>query len=391
MGATVAEVVVDTFDPTFQPGGEFSVGVEEELLLVDEQGVLLGAAATPVVQALRRVTTDRGVVTGEIFADQLELNTPVCANADEVARSLGELRSSAVDAGARLMAVGVHPTAPLGEVSVSRSTRYETIAEEYGGLLRTPTSALQVHVGMPDADTMMSAYRGLRSRLPLLRALSACSPFWHGVDSGLASARACILRSYPRTTGAPRLCSWDEYVRRTAAIMAAAGVPDHTYVWWDLRPRPELGTVEVRVMDAQPSLERVAGLTALVQGLARWVVETPDQEDLPDVALEANDHRATRDGLEACVVDIDGSMRPLRQVGTQALTDARRVLGPDGLDAPLADIERMLSEPNEPARQRQVVEDRGLVALVEDLVTRTQAESPTARRATGKGGSARSA
>ena len=153
--------------------------------------------------------------------------------------------------------------------------------------------------------------------------------------------------------------------------MAAAEVPDHTYVWWDLRPRPELGTLEVRVMDAQTSLSRVAGLTALVQGIARHAVEAPDPEELSDDVIAVNDHRVLRLGLDARIVDVDATMRPLREIAARTVSQARAVLSPDGLDGPLEVVEQMLLEPGEPARQRQLVAAGGLTALLADLVART--------------------
>ena len=166
----------------------------------------------------------------------------------------------------------------------------------------------------------MLAYQALRNRLPVLRALAAGSPYWHGRDSGLASSRSAILRSYPRTTMPPALRNWEQYVQTVTRQMRAAEVPDYTYVCWELRPHPRLGTIEVRVMDAQPSLARIAGLTALVQGLARHAAEVPDRDDLPDDVLVANDFAACRYGLEARVVDPDGSrfrhtLNPQAQAG----------------------------------------------------------------------------
>jgi carboxylate-amine ligase len=169
----------------------------------------------------------------------------------------------------------------------------------------------------------------------------------------------------------PALRSWEEYVARTEALVAAAEAPDHTYVWWDVRPRPLLGTLEVRVMDAVASLAVVAGLTALVQGIARRAVEAPDPVDLPDDVLAINDDRSARHGLEAWVVDVDGSRRPMREVAARVLTDARTALQADGLDAPLDAVEEVLQRPAEPERQRKVVATGGLPALLEDLVART--------------------
>ncbi len=339
-------------------------------MLVDAAGELLGAEAVSLVDSLRE-RTPCGVVTGEVYADQVELNTPVCTGADGVWRSLRELRRAVSEQGARAIAVGIHPTAALGAAAIVASPRYDRILDEYAGLLRTPTAALQVHVGLPDEDTAMLAYRGLRHRLPLLGALAAGSPHWHGLDSGLASTRSAILRSYPRTTMPPLLRSWEEYVVRTEALMAAAEAPDLTYVWWDLRPRPLLGTLEVRVMDAVPSLSAVAGLTALVQGIARRAVEAPDPVDLSDDVLAVNDHRVTRYGLEARVVDTDGTMRPMRQVAARVLAEVRATLAGDDLEGPLDAVEAMLRGPTEPARHRRLVATGGMPALLADLITRT--------------------
>lgn len=355
----------------FVPGGEFTVGVEEELMLVGRGDDLLGDAAAPLVHALSRSWTGAGLVTGEVFVDQVELSSPPCPRAEDVVAALRGMRAWLLEQGARPMAVGVHPTAPFGAACLAPSPRYDRIVAEYAGLLRTPTAALQVHVGLPDEDTAMLAYRGLRHRLPLLRALAAGSPYWHGVDSGLSSSRSAIIRSYPRTTVPPLLRTWEEHLARTAELMAAAEVDDPTYVWWDLRPRPLLGTLEVRVMDAQPSLRRVAALTALVQGIARRAVEAPDADDLPDHVVAVNDEQVTRHGLEGRVVEVDGTVRPLREAAVRVLAEARQVLAGDGLDPPLDEVEAMLAGPAEAERQRRLVADAGLPGLAADLVART--------------------
>ncbi|WP_210440366.1 carboxylate-amine ligase [Nocardioides xinjiangensis] len=357
--------------PEYRPGGELTVGVEEELMLVDSAGEMLGAAAGGLVASLSAQPLDGGVVTGEVYVDQVELNTPVCASADEVWRSLRLLRGCVTAGGARPLAAGVHPSAALGGAVLASSPRYDRILDEYAGLLRTPTAALQVHVALPDPETAMLAYRALRHQVPLLRALAAGSPYWHGVDSGLASSRSAILRSYPRTTVPPLLRTWEEYVERTEALLDAAEAPDHTYVWWDVRPRPLLGTIEVRVMDAVPSLAAVAGLTALVQGIARRAVEAPDRVDLSDEVLAVNDSRACRHGLETRVVDVDLTMRPLREVAVRVLAEARVALAGDGLDGPLDAVESMLVGPPEPERQRALAREGGLPALLTDLAART--------------------
>jgi len=228
-----------------------------------------------------------------------------------------------------------------------------------------------VHVGLPGRETALAAYRGLRNRLSVFRALAAGSPYWHGRDSGLACSRAAIIRSYPRTTMPPALPSWDEYLEKVDRLMRVEELADYTYVCWELRPHPRWGTVEVRVMDAQHSLARAAGLAALVQGVARHAVERPDLDDLPDEAVLANDFRACRHGLDASVLDPEGSRRSMRDVVRRVLEEAERVLRPEGLHGPLERLRSMLTEPPEYARQREVCRQHGAPGLLADLVART--------------------
>jgi carboxylate-amine ligase len=357
----------------WRPGSEFTLGAEDELLLVDHEDRLLGAAAVPLMAELCAHAPAEGAIKGEIFADEVELETPVCSDADELLGSLMRLRASLVEHGTRAMAVGVHPSAELGTAVITTSARYTRIGTEFGGLLRTPTAGFQVHVGLPDPATALRVFRVLRNRLSVFRALAAASPYWHGRDSGLASVRPAILRSYPRTTMPPALRSWDDYLAKVDLAMAAGEVPDYTYVCWELRPHPRLGTIEVRVMDAQPSLARAAGLAALVQGLARYAVETPDRDDLPDEYVIDNDFRACRHGLDAMIVDSRGTRRSARAIAEDLLKDARSSLAADGSDRPLEAAEAILVEPSEHVRQRERCERDGMAALLADLTHRTLA------------------
>ncbi|MGH1561554.1 carboxylate-amine ligase [Mumia sp. DW29H23] len=359
-----------TPDLEWRPGGEFTVGAEDELFLVDPRARLLGTAAAPLVAALS-ARAPTGTVKGEIFVDEVELETPVCSDAGGVHEALRSLRRSLTAEGVRSMAVGVHPSAELRTADLAASPRYDRLGEEFAGLLRTPTAAFQVHVGVPDHASALRVYRGLRNRLSVFRALAAGSPYWHARDSGLACVRPAILRSYPRTTMPPALAGWEEYEEAIETSLWAHEVPDYSYVCWELRPQPRLGTIEVRVMDAQSSLERAAGLTALVQGLARHAVEAPDNDDLPDEVVLANDLRACRHGLEATVIDVDKARRSVRELAANVLDDARKQLAADGLDGPLEAVQAILADPPEYARQRDLCEREGMPALLADLVART--------------------
>jgi carboxylate-amine ligase len=357
----------------FGPGGDLTVGVEEELLLVDECHRLLGEddARALIHRTHRLAPGAAGVVSTELFGSEIEFATAVCADAESSARHLSDLRGALVRAGAQAMAVGLHPAAAFGEPDLTHAPRYQSIGHDLAGILRTPTAALQVHVGLPDAASAVTAYRGLRQHLPVLRALAAGSPFWHGRDSGLASARAAVISSYPRSALPPVVRSWDEYVALTRDVLAAAEAPDASFVWWGARIQARLGTVEVRIMDPQPSLSAAAGLAALVQGLAAHALDSPPVTDVPGEVLAENDFRVVRHGLDARILDATGTMRPVRAIATGLLADARAALRPLGLDSALAGVERILAGEPEYVRHRRLHATGGMPAVLADLVERT--------------------
>ena len=251
----------------FGASEDFALGVEEELILVDRETHALEHSA---VEMLGRLTVDpaEGAALPEAFAALIELTSPISGDASEGVASLGVLRERVHSVGAATIGAGLHPDGAFGDVVHYPSERYELIGTEMRGLMmRTPTAALHVHVGMPDADTAIRCYNGLRAHLPLLQALAANSPFWHGLDSGLATARAQVFRGLPRSEIPAAFDSFEEYIGAVDALASAGQLPDYTFLWWDIRLHPVLGTLEVRSMDSQSSLSDVAGLAALVHAL----------------------------------------------------------------------------------------------------------------------------
>ena len=178
----------------FGTSGPLTIGVEEELLLVDEAcGLVAGGE-----RVLEEIDFQhRGSVSTEIFATQIELKTGICLDALQAAKELAEVRRAVAATGARLMGSGTYP-GEAGEPQLVEKARYETVKKDLAGLLATPPCALHVHVGMPDAETAVAVANAMRRHLPLLAALTANSPFRDGADTGLASARAAAVRSYPR-------------------------------------------------------------------------------------------------------------------------------------------------------------------------------------------------
>jgi carboxylate-amine ligase len=275
---------------------------------------------------------------------------------------LAEGRAAAHSAGATLLAAGLHPDARLFDVELVRSERYERVEGQMRGLIkRTPECALHVHVGVPDPDTAVAAMNGLRQLLPLLHGLGANSPFWFGTDSGMASSRAAVIRAYPGRGIPPVLRSWDQYLACLDAVRAGGGPTDHTMVWWDARPQPRLGTVELREVDVQTDLDSAAAIAALARAIARRAVEEPVKDTAPEQALHWSSFRAARDGLDAEIY-FEGAPQPLRQVADAVLERLGEQADPE-----IDGIRRIVRDGNGADRQRAAHERGGMPVLLRYL------------------------
>ena len=353
----------------FGAGADFALGVEEELVLVDPGTHALDHGAVDVLGRLH-VPPREGGIHPEAYAAVVELVSPICSDAKEAVSALGVLRQRLHEAGAAALGAGLHPDGAFGDVVHYPSERYRLIAAEMRGLqARTPTCALHVHVGMPDAEAAIRALNGMRAHLPLLQALAANSPFWYGLDSGLASARAHVFRALPRSEIPPTFASFDEYAERVEGLVAAGEMPNYTFLWWDIRPHPILGTLEVRAMDSQSSLGSAAGLAALVHALARRETEGRGPWEQREVLMESS-FRAARDGLDATLWH-DGAMRPVAEIARATVELARPYARELGSESALEEIERILVEGNGAMRQRAAFASGRMPGVLAELVEET--------------------
>jgi carboxylate-amine ligase len=223
----------------FGRGRTFALGMEEELLLVDAETHRLAPVSSDL---LGRVREGEGSVLQDVYEALVEITSPICAHAIEGGAALMERRTALAVAGATLMGCGIHPDGVFGDAPHVPAERYKAIAGQMRGLLRrTPTCALHVHVGMPDPETAIQACNRMRAHLPVLQGLAAHSPYWHGADSGFATARAQLFRGYPRADIPRAFDGWEDYAETMSAFVKAADVPDYTFLWWDIRPHPRLG------------------------------------------------------------------------------------------------------------------------------------------------------
>ncbi len=345
-----------------------SLGVEEELLLVDERRRLtatseqvLAGAAGPMAKR----------VSAEIFAAQIELKTGVCLDAEEALSELRETRRAIRDAGFGLLGSGLHPADDSERATLIAKPRYEVVREDLGDLLHTPPCGLHVHVGMPDAETAVRLANAFRLYLPVLQALSANSPFRAGVDSGHASARTQVVRSYPRFQVPRQFRDYEDFCRVADQLIAAAGVADYTYIWWDVRPHPRLGTVEVRALDVQTDAADSSAIAALIQAIAAKELEEPTTPGLYREALEESYFQAASHGLEAEILFDSDSPEPAREVGRLVLNSVRPFARELGGEAALEEIERILRAGNGADDQRRVHGEARMEGLLDYLAERT--------------------
>jgi carboxylate-amine ligase len=349
----------------WRPGAPaHTVGVEEELMVLGGQRLQLEPAGPRAAEALPPHL--RAVVSIETHASALEVHTSVQARIGDAAAELAGLRAELAGElealGLRAASAGTHPLSLGLDTTVSPQDRYQHLYRALGELARRePTFALHVHVGLPTADAALAAYDRLRCAVPLLIGLSANSPFWRGRDSGLASARTFVFGAFPRT-GLPRaFASYEDYVGALDALIAAGAIPDHTFVWWDLRLQPHLGTIEIRAMDAQVEVWQTAALTALVQCLVRAGAEEGPGLAPPPEVLDENRFIAARDGAGARLIE-DGRPTPL-----PALLDGMLArLAPHAEDLGcVAELEAAaeLARENGAARQRRAAAELGVSGI----------------------------
>jgi carboxylate-amine ligase len=265
----------------------WSLGVEEELMLVD------GETLEPAHDGFSRVfgeATER--IKPELFESFVEITTPVVETSEQAEAELRALRQEVAERaaahGLAVLATGSHPTA-RGRVPIVPVERYWKLKEKLGSkLYRQHVCGLHVHVAVPDPDTCLRAFEGVLPSLPGLLAASANSPFWDGEESGRRSIRSQILLEMPTGGPPPLLRSWDDWHAATRG--------DSTRRHWDAWPRPEHGTLEVRVLDQPTSLRRTAELAAEVQRLIREASETVDGRPFDRAVYATRRDAAGRDG-----------------------------------------------------------------------------------------------
>jgi carboxylate-amine ligase len=291
-------------------GPPFTVGIEEELMILDGESLGL---AQEVESLLAAVPAEwEGQVKPELFRSVLEIATRPCAGINEAGAELAELRGLvarlAAERGLAIGAAATHPFARWEKQLIVDRQRYHELVDTLGYLIRRELIfGTHVHVAIEGADRAIYVADGIRRYLPLLLALSTNSPFWRGHATGMMSSRVPVFRAFPREGVPPHYGTWEIYSHRVETMMRAGAIEDYTYMWWDVRPHPNLGTVETRVCDQQTSLARTLALAALIASLARRLSLLYDAEEplveYPSELIDDNKVRAALRGMEGELVD----------------------------------------------------------------------------------------
>ena len=340
-------------EQNFGNGRRFSLGVEEEFQLVGRESFELVSRVDEILSEVEDEEEHEGRVKPELLQSVVEVATNPAGSVKEAMQDLSGLRARMRDAAAErdalIASAGTHPFSRYEHQDVTDRPRYRELIEDMRWVAeRELIFGLHVHVGLDSPDTAIACANAARTFLPELLALSVNSPFWQARPTGIASTRTKVFEAFPRSGLPPAFASYEEFELLVERGVKTNSFTDYTFIWWDLRPHPRLGTIELRVCDAQTRIESVGALAALGQSLVATLAEGFEAgETLPvqPVTLVAeNKWRAARDGLAARLIDLEhDTERPARDA-LLALVErcepaARRL----GCEEELGDVERVLA------------------------------------------------
>ncbi len=355
---------------------EFTVGIEEEYLLVDKEtrSLLIDPPQTLMAEAEELCGSQ---VTSELLQSQIEIGTKVCHSIQEAHEDLAHLRRSVIDVadrhGLAPIAASTHPFSRWTEQKHTRKDRYDALTTEMqGAARRLVICGMHVHVGIGDDELRIDLMNQMSYFLPHLLALSCSSPFWLGQDTGLKSYRLTIFDALPRTGLPERFSSYAEYERHVGILMEAGLIDDSTRIWWDLRPSARFPTLETRIMDVCTRLEDTVSLAALLMCILRmlyrlrtrnqrWRIYTP-------MLIRENRWRAMRYSFDEGLIDLaKGTVVPfadlLDELCSLVAEDARAL----GCEREVAGVHNILSRGTSAHRQLKDYElERASGASVED-------------------------
>jgi glutamate---cysteine ligase / carboxylate-amine ligase len=370
-------------------GPSYTLGIEEELMIVDDETLDLANSIEGLLNDLNEVPTE-GDVKPELMESVCEIATTTTANTAEAGAQLRALRRQvqqvARQRGLAIGSAGTHPFALWEDQRIVARPRYRDLISGLQFVARQEIIfGIHVHIGLDDPDKAIHVTNGMRVHIPLLLALSANSPFWRGDPTGLDSTRTPIFRAFPRVGIPPRYDSYEDWAKRIEFMVSTKAIGDYTYLWYDVRPHPNFGTVEIRVMDSQTRVEHTLALAALVQAMVKELAEHYDAgkrlSRYPYEMLDENKWLAARHGLDGQLVDLPKTARvPVVELGRRVMERMRPHAEELGSENELDGLEDILENGNGASRQIVVYDAnhdlREVVREVVDATVPEPAEAP---------------
>ncbi len=294
--------------------GDFTLGIEEEYLLVDLETLELAVAPDALMAACRSDLQDQ--VSPEFLQCQIEVGTTVCPDISAAREDLRRLRSTIARNAARFglapIAASCHPFSRWREQHHTNRPRYNDLRRDLAWVAkRLLICGMHVHVGIEERELRTDIISQMTYFLPHLLALSASSPFWQGDDTGLACYRLTIFDNLPRTGLPPRFASWSEYQRSVQVLIDLGLIEDSSKIWWDLRPSARFPTIETRICDVSPRLETTLSIAALIQSITRFLCRLKAGNQrwriYDNFLISENRWRAQRYGISGGLIDFGRS------------------------------------------------------------------------------------
>ena len=373
-------------DHAFGAGDPYTLGVEEEYMLLDAETFDLVQHIDTVLAAVHGHELEPRI-NAELMQSVLEIATPICRTASDVEEQLRKIRAYvcevARDQGLRVGSAGTHPFSLFERQRITARDRYRTLVDQLQYVARRELIfGMHVHVAVDDAEKAIQVVNGLLAHLAQLLALSASSPFWRGEPTGLSSSRQMVFAAFPRSGPPPRFKDYADYAAVVGQLERTGCIADYTHIWWDIRLHPRLGTIEIRVCDATTRLEDVVALTAFCQALVKHYCERYERgETIPSyhrILTTENKWLAARYGLEAPVMDLATGRRnrvPIAQLIRRTLKEIEPHARELGSERELEGIRDILSRGNGSDRQLRIFNaNHDIVEVVQEIADATEVE-----------------
>jgi glutamate---cysteine ligase / carboxylate-amine ligase len=365
-------------------GPSYTLGIEEELMIVDQETLDLSNSIERLLDDLNDVPTE-GEVKPELMESVCEIATTPVRNTVEAGEQLRALRRTvnhvANRHGLAIGSAGTHPFALWEDQRVVARPRYRDLISGLQFVARQEIIfGIHVHVGVDDPDKAIHVTNGMRVHAPLLLALSGNSPFWRGDITGLESTRTPVFRAFPRVGIPPRYDDFADWARRIEFMVESKVIGDYTYLWYDVRPHPTFGTVEIRVMDSQTRVEQTLALAALVQAMVKELCEHYESgtelSRYPYEMLDENKWLAARHGLGGHLVDLPAQQRvPVPELARRLMERLRPHAEELGSERDFDCLDDILEKGNGASRQRTVYDaNHDLREVVREILDATVPE-----------------